>query len=143
MTTHRIRLLRQSRFIRGTCRASHAAIMSRRRHPPMNKNESFRDYFRRARYDKEARAHLLKTARYTRSSFGWTVAVFSVLAVWQIGYARFHGGALFTRSVVLDVISIVIGLLLYVKMGERIVVLEVMGEPPDPAPAPVPPPAGG
>ncbi len=78
-----------------------------------------------------------------RSFFGWMVAVFSVLAVWQIGYERFHGGALFTRPVVLNVISIIIGLLLYVKMGERIVVLEVMGESPDPAPAPIPPPAGG
>jgi hypothetical protein len=112
----------------------------------MNRNETFRDYFRRARYDRQASAQLLSTAKAARQLFGWIVFVFAILSVWQIGYQLLNGVGWLSRSAFIDIGCLVINLLVYDKLGERIVALEVLAESPnqstDPTVASGTPPAG-
>jgi len=97
----------------------------------MNRNETFREYFRRARYDRRASGQLLRTAKVARRFFGSIVIVFGVLTVWQSGYQLFHGAGWLSRSVFIDVVCLVTNLLVYDKLGERIIALEVLAESPN------------
>ena len=97
----------------------------------MNRKETFRDYFRRARYDSEASAQLVRTASGSRKLFGWLAVVFVVLSAWQIGYQLFRGDGWLSRPVLIDILCLVINLLVYEKLGERIIALEVLAESPN------------
>jgi hypothetical protein len=112
----------------------------------MNRNETFREYFRRARYDRKASGQLLRTAKGARKLFGSVVIVFAVLTFWQSGYQLLHGASWLSRSVFIDVVGLITNLLVYEKLGERIIALEVLAESPnqspDPTPASVTAPAG-
>ncbi len=94
----------------------------------MNRSESFREYFRRARYDRQASIELLRTARGARRFFGSIVLVFALLALWQAGSQLFHGAGWLSRSVFIDVVGLITNLLVYDKLGERIIALEVLAE---------------
>jgi hypothetical protein len=97
----------------------------------MNRNETFRDYFRRARYDKNVSAQLLRTAKSARKFFGWIVIVFVALTVWECADQLLHGAGWLSRSVLINVVGLVTNLLIYDKLGERIIALEVLAESPN------------
>jgi hypothetical protein len=102
----------------------------RRNNPSMKNSEMFGEYFRRALFDADNRAHQLRSAKYSRSLFGWFTVLFAALAIWQFSYDTISGSPWFSHGLALDVVSLVLYLMIYDKMGERIVVLEVMGESP-------------
>jgi len=81
-----------------------------------------------------------------RRFFGWIVVVFAVLTVWQSSYQLYHGAGWLSRSVFIDVVGLITNLLVYDKLGERIIALQMLAESPnqstDPALASVTPPAG-
>ena len=97
----------------------------------MNRNETFREYFRRARYDGKAAGELLRTAKGARKFFGSVAILFLALALWQIGDQLFHGAGWVSRSVLIDVVGVITNLLIYDKLGERIIALEVLAEAPN------------
>ncbi len=108
----------------------------------MNKNETFREYFRRARTDPSVRAHLLENARYSRTVFGWLLVVFGILAGWQYGYQFWKEGVWISRSSLFYTISFAATWLIHNKFGDRIAVLAVWDDPTEPNPAQGAPPAG-
>jgi general stress protein CsbA len=77
--------------------------------------------------------------------FGWIVIVFTVLTIWQTGYQLYHGAGWLSRSVFIDVVGLITNLLVYDKLGERIIAPQVLAESPnqssEPAPSSVTPPA--
>jgi hypothetical protein len=107
----------------------------------MNKGETFREYFRRARHDPAVRAHLLENARYSRSFFGWMTFVFGVLALGMTGYQLLHDGVWMTRTSVLFTFGFTINWLIYDKFGDRVAMYASMDEVPGPTPIPAVPPA--
>jgi hypothetical protein len=102
----------------------------------MNRRETFREYFRRARQDSSVRAHLLENARYSRSAVGWAVALFGILAFWQTGYQWLRHDILISRPSVFYTLCFVVNFLIYDKFGDRIAVLESIGDLQDPPPGP-------
>lgn len=110
----------------------------RQNDPSMKNGETFREYFRRARFDADSRAHQLKSTRNSRSLFGWLTVIFAALAIWQFSCDHFSGSPWFSRGLALDIVSLGLNLMLFDKMSERIWVLEVMGESPRQFREPVP-----
>jgi hypothetical protein len=90
----------------------------------VKKNESFRDYFRRARHDEGVRAQFLRTARIARSFFGWLAVLFIVLGVCQVVYDMLHSGTWLSRTLIVDAACHFASLLVHEKFGDRIAALE-------------------
>jgi hypothetical protein len=99
----------------------------------MNNHESLRESMRRAAHEPAYRAHLLASARYSRSFFGWMLLVFGALGLWQAGYGLWSGGAWMSRGLVLDLFCAAANLLIYDKFGDRVAVLEALDKVPDPS----------
>jgi hypothetical protein len=95
----------------------------------MNRNETFREYFRRARTDPTVRAQLLGNARYTRSVFGWLTLFFGILAFWQFGYQLWKEGVWISRLSIVYTFSFTTAWLIYDKFGDRVAVLAAMDDP--------------
>ena len=108
----------------------------------MNKHETFREYFRRARTDPGVRAHLLENARYSRSVFGWLLLVFGVLAGCQFGFQLWKEGVWISRSTLFYVFSFAATWLIHNKFGDRIAVLAALDDPAEPTSTRVAPPGG-
>jgi hypothetical protein len=108
----------------------------------MNKHETFREYFRRARTDPSVRAHLLENARYSRSVFGWLLLVFGILAVCQFGFQLWTEGVWISRSSLFSIFSFAATWLIHNKFGDRIAVLAALDDAGEPTPTRIAPPAG-
>ena len=102
----------------------------------MNKRESLRDYFRRARTDAGVRAHLIATAKYSRSVFGWVAFVFAILAVWQSVYLVVRSGVWLSGAATFYAIGFVVNMLIYDKFGDRITMLASLDDVPNHVPDP-------
>jgi hypothetical protein len=97
----------------------------------MQKRETFRDYFRRARTDSGVRAHLLENAKYSCSLFRVGVIVFGILAIWQCAYQRWHDGVWISRSSIFYILSFTANWLIYDKFRDRVAVLAALDEAPN------------
>jgi hypothetical protein len=102
----------------------------------MNKGETLREYFQRARHDPAVRTHLLENARYSRSCFGWMTLVFGVLALGMTGYQVLHDGVWMTRTSVACAFSFTVFWLIYDKFGDRVATYASMDEVPSRSPMP-------
>jgi hypothetical protein len=96
----------------------------------MNRGESFREYFRRARTDPGVRAHLLENARYSRSAMGWVALVFAALGIGLSTYEGLHGREWMPPTSMFCAVSCVINVLIYDKFGDRIAILSSMDDAP-------------
>src|SRR5271165_7067819 len=112
----------------------------------MSKNETLKNYLRRARQDATFRAHLLENARSVRSFNGWAALVFAVLAIGPSVYNMLRGGAWVERTPGVCAVGCLIGVLTFQRFGDRIAMLSSLNDEPnyspDPRPASVTPPAG-
>src|ERR1035438_3109863 len=134
----------------------------------MSKNETLKDYLRRARKDATFRAHLLENARSVRSFNGWAVGaapahllenarsvrsfngwaalVFAVLAIGPSVYNMLRGGVWLERTPGVCAVGCLIGVLTFQRFGDRIAMLSSLDDMPnhssDPTPSSVPPVAG-
>src|ERR1035438_10768994 len=77
----------------------------------MSKNETLKDYLRRARKDATFRAHLLENARSVRSFNGWAALVFAVLAIGPSVYNMLRGGVWLERTPGVCAVGCLIGVL--------------------------------
>jgi len=112
----------------------------------MSKNETLKDYLRRARKDATFRAHLLENARSVRSFNGWAALVFAVLAIGPSVYNMLRGGVWLERTPGVCAVGCLIGVLTFQRFGDRIAMLSSLDDMPnhssDPTPSSVPPVAG-
>lgn len=105
----------------------------------MNKNESLREYFRRAKSDAGVRAHLLGNARQARRLFGGLVLVFGALAFGDVAYLGWSRGTWMSGASLFYTFAFAVNWLIYDKFGDRIAALESL----DRDPAEQPPPGKG
>lgn len=96
----------------------------------MSGNEKLKALFARARVDTAFRAQLAATTGYSRLVFGWMAFLFAALAVATSLFLGLREGVWFPGTAGVCAVSAVVNLLLHGKMGERLAILESMGEAP-------------
>jgi hypothetical protein len=94
----------------------------------VNKNESFREYFQRAKHDPAARAQLLKNAQVSRSVFGWIAVLFAAAALAESFLNGIQSGVWLPGAAIFYSFGFVGNLLVWAKFGDRIAALRVMNE---------------
>jgi hypothetical protein len=94
----------------------------------MNKKESLREYFRRARHDSAVRDHLIRNARMSRTCMGWSAVIMAAVAIAESAFHGYREGVWLPGSAVFFSFSFVANLLIWDKFGDRIAAYQSMEE---------------
>jgi hypothetical protein len=94
----------------------------------MKKNESFREYFRRARHDPSVRRQLIANARVARSIAGWVAVILAAIALWESVSQGVQTGFWLPHGAIIAGFGFIANGFVWDKYGERIAALESMGD---------------
>jgi hypothetical protein len=94
----------------------------------VNKNETFREYFRRAQHDAAVRRQLENTAQISRTVFGWVAVLFAGAGLWECVAHGLRSGTWLPGAAIFCSFGFVGNLLVWDKFGDRIAALRAMDE---------------
>jgi hypothetical protein len=97
----------------------------------MNKNETLRSYFARARHDAGFRSQFAETTRLSRAWFGWAAFIFAIFAGGGTVYFGLRHGVWISSTPILCAVCAVTNFLIYDKMCERMAILASLDDMPD------------
>jgi len=93
------------------------------------KDETFREYFLRARHDADVRREILRSATVSRSIAGWMAILFLALTLGRMVFLGLRTGAWVSNQAIATAIFFVLTMMVYAKFGHRIADLESMNPP--------------
>jgi hypothetical protein len=102
--------------------------------------KALEDYLRRARHEPSFRQHLLENARSVRSFSGWSAVAFAVLTVAQLALAWGNGRNWDTNESKTAALGVLIGMMMFIRFGDRMAMLMSLGDMSNPSPDPTPAP---
>ena len=95
----------------------------------MNKNESFREFFQRAKHDRSVRLQLVRNAQVSRAVFGWIAILFAGAFVWACASHWLRSGNWLPGVAIFFAFGFVGNLLVWDKFGDRIAAFKAMDDP--------------
>lgn len=94
----------------------------------VNENETFREYIRRAKRDPVVRKQLERSARVSRSVFGWTAVLFAGAFLWTCASHGRRTGNWVPGLALFDSFGFTGNLLVWIKFGDRIAGFRALDE---------------